>query len=335
MGQRLAAMAQATMTPTVSIVMPFLDAAPHLEAAIASTLGQTFTGWELLLIDDGSSDGSEVMAADAARVDLRIRLLHQPPGSSGNVAAARNRGLREARGSFVAFLDADDVYEPKKLASQLRDFEDHPEVAMVYGPSHWWHPGAEHRDFVDDVRAVAGRVHRPPALLGRVLVLQRGQVPCTCGVLIRSDALRRVGGFDESFDLYEDQTLWAKLMLRYPVYVTNQVGARYRQHAGSTSARSVRDGRYDRMRPHESRLAFLEWVGHHARSSGLSDPSLERALRLALAPYPDRGAPVTGSDRWVRAWWHFGDRLRGVPRRVARRLRALSGSARAGARPGR
>lgn len=323
------------MTPTVSIVMPFLDAAPHLEAAIASTLDQTFTGWELLLVDDGSTDGSEVIAADAARADQRIRLLHQSSGSLGNVAAARNLGLREARGSFVAFLDADDVYESEKLASQLRDFEDHVEVEMVYGPSLWWHPGAEHRDFVEDVRAVAGRVHRPPALLDRVLLLQRGQVPCTCGVLIRNRALRRVGGFDESFDLYEDQTLWAKLMLRYPVYVTDEVGARYRQHAGSTTARSVRDGRYDRMRPHESRIAFLEWVGDHARSSGLADPALDRALRLALAPYPDRGAPLTRSDRWVLAWWRYGDRLRALSRRGARGLRAVSGSARSDGRRGR
>ncbi len=313
------------MTAVVSIVMPFRDAATHLPEAIASTVGQTFTGWELLLVDDGSTDRSGEIAAEAAASDPRIRVHRRPLGAPGNAAAARNLGIANARGELVAFLDADDAYEPERLAVQLRAFDDHPDVEVVYGPTRWWHPGAEHLDFVEDVRAVAGRVHRPPELLVRVLVLQRGQVPCTCSVMIRRRALQRVGGFEEAFELYEDQTLWVKLMLRFDVYVTDVVAARYRQHDGSTTARSIATGRYDRMRPHQAREPFLEWIGHHARTSGRADPSLERALRVALAPYPGREDALTPADRLARARWRSADRLRAIPARSARKLRRLSG----------
>ncbi|HEX2576126.1 MAG TPA: glycosyltransferase family A protein [Aquihabitans sp.] len=316
------------MTPTVSIVMPFRDAAAHLEEAVASTLAQTFNDWELLLVDDGSTDRSPAIASAAARADPRIQVHRRPPGVPGNAAAARNVGIAHACGAFVAFLDADDAYEPERLASHLRAFERHPGVEVVYGPTRWWHPGAEHLDAVEDVRAVAGRVHRPPELLTRVLLLQRGQVPCTCSVTIRRAALQRVGGFEEAFELYEDQTLWVKLLLRCRAYVTDEVGARYRQHDASTTARSIAAGRYDRMRPHEAREPFLAWVGEHARADGPVEPSVERALRLALAPYPGQEAALTPGDRVARTAWRSADRLRTLPRRARRKVRKLTGARR-------
>ena len=282
---------------TVSVIVPFRNAQAYLGAAIASVQDQTCADWELLLIDDGSTDDSRVIAEHAVRLDSRLRLLTRPTGVPGNAAAARNLGIEEARGEFVAFLDADDVYERNNLQSRLQGFEGRSDVAMVYGPTRWWHPGAEERDWTERMRKEAGRVHQPPELLNRVLLLQRGRVPCTCGVLIRRRALEVTGGFEESFQLYEDQTLWVKLLLRFPVYVTDVVGARYRQHAASTSAQAERSGVYHYRRPHESRIAFLAWVDHHARSCGLADPSVQRALRVASARYQDRRAELTLGDR--------------------------------------
>lgn len=316
------------MTVTVSIVMPFRDAAAHLEEAIASARGQTFTAWELLLVDDGSTDRSGAIATAATRSDPRIRLIRRAPGLPGSAAAARNLGIEHARGEFVAFLDADDVYEPDRLAAQLRDFDEHPDVDVVYGPTRWWHPDEEDLDFVDDVRAVARRVHRPPTLLTRVLLLQRGQVPCTCSVLIRRPALHGIGGFEEAFALYEDQTLWAKLMLRSRVYVTDVAGARYRQHGGSTTARSISAGQYDRMCPHPAREPFLEWIGQHVHAHGLSDPSLEQALRIALAPYRGGVGALSRADRLARARWRSTDRVRAIPSRAVRKARRWSGRSR-------
>jgi glycosyltransferase involved in cell wall biosynthesis/polysaccharide pyruvyl transferase WcaK-like protein len=310
------------MTPLVSIILPFLNAGPYLAEAIASVEAQSEADWELLLIDDGSTDASPVIATRAAAADPRIRLITRPADNSGGAAAARNLGLREARGAFIAFLDADDLYEPGKLASQLAPFREHPEIMIVYGPTRWWHPGAEHRDWTERMRPLARRVHKAPELLNRVLLMQRGHVPCTCGVLIRREALKMVGGFDEAFALYEDQTLWAKLLLRFPAYVTDLVCARYRQHGGSATARSEQSGAYDRLRPHQARIAFLNWVRDHARASGLADPSVERALRLAFAPYGERTA-LSRAERLTLLRYALDNRLRSIFRRLGRLPRRI------------
>lgn len=303
---------------TVSIIIPFLNAERYLREAIASVEAQTWTDWEMLVIDDGSTDSSPMVATKAADADTRIRLLSRPSSAPTNAAAARNLGIQEARGEFVAFLDADDVYERDNLLVRLQAFQAHPEVMMVYGPTRWWHPEAEGRDWTEPMRREAGRVHQPPELLNRVLLLQRGHAPCTCGVMIRRRVLELVGGFDEAFSLYEDQTLWAKLLLRFPAYVTEVVGARYRQHEESATAHSERSGLYDRMRPHEARIAFLNWVRRHAGSSGFADSSVERALRLASAPYGDGSTMLTGPDRLILARYKLEDMLRSILRSLVR-----------------
>ena len=299
---------------TVSVVAPFRNAERYLPAAIASVQAQSRPDWELLLVDDGSTDGSADLAAAAAAADSRVRALRRPPEAGASAAAARNLGIREAQGEFVAFLDADDVFEPDNLESRLTGFVAHPEVAVVYGPTRWWHPGAEHLDWTEGMRRQAGRVHRPPELLNRVVLLQLGHVPCTCGVLVRRRALEVTGGFDEAFHLYEDQTLWAKLFLRYPAYVTPVVGARYRQHADSATARSEAAGVYVRTRPHQARVAFLAWVREHAREAGLADDSVERALRLALAPYGDNEAMLAPTEHLTLAAHRLRKKvLRSIP----------------------
>lgn len=301
---------------TVSVVVPFRDGERYLAEAIASVQAQTVTEWELVLVDDGSTDGSHRIAAAAAEADHRICLLGRPFGTPGSAAAARNLGIDAARGEFVAFLDADDVYEPDNLSTLLAGFQDHPEVMMVYGPTRWWHPRAEDRDWVEGMRREAGRVHRPPELVNRVVLLQRGQVPCTCSVLIRRRALQATGGFDETFQLYEDQTLWVKLLLRFPAYVTDVAGARYRQHGGSTTARSEQAGVYVRTRPHQARAAFLDWIGEYARAAGLADRSVQRALRLASAAYGDGRTALSATDRLALACYRLEKRVRSVLHRL-------------------
>ena len=170
------------------------------------------------------------------------------------------------------------------------------------------------------MRREAGRVHQPPELLNRVLLLQRGHVPCTCGMLIRRRALEVTGGFEESFHLYEDQTLWVKLLLRFPVYVTDVVGA------GTASMKSrlqrmlsdlgctTTGGRTSRAPP-----SWPGWTAH-ARSSGLADASVQRALRLASARYGDSRATLTRTERLTLARYKLGKRVRSSLRGVLRRM---------------
>jgi GT2 family glycosyltransferase len=271
---------------------------------------QTVGDWEMLIVDDGSRDGSAELAAAAARADPRIRLI--AGGGRRGAAAARNRGLAEARGEFVALLDADDLYEPDKLAVDLAALAAHPQAAMVYGPTLWWWPAGERPAWLEPMQAWAGRLYAPPELFVRVLVEQAADVPCTCAVTMRRAAVAAVGGFEEAFSLYEDQTLWAKLMLRWPVHVHAAATSRYRQHAGSTSARAVRDGRYHPRFPHAARAEFLLWAEREAAAAGRADGRLRRAIRLALAAYPEHGRRLSAVDRGVL-----------LKRRLAARMRSL------------
>src|SRR4051812_18738530 len=126
-------------TPLVSVIVPFLDVAPFLMEAIESVRAQTYANWELLLCDDGSSDGSsEIARGYAEREPARIRYLVHEGVSHQGASAARNLGLRHARGELIALLDGDDVWLPTKLAEQVAILRQHPEADAVYGLTELW-----------------------------------------------------------------------------------------------------------------------------------------------------------------------------------------------------
>ena len=102
--------------PAISIIVPVYNVKPYLDRCVSSVQAQTFTDWELLLIDDGSTDGSGEICDACAQREPRVRVMHQP---NGGVSAARNRGLDEARGEYMMFLDADDYYIDGKTLETL------------------------------------------------------------------------------------------------------------------------------------------------------------------------------------------------------------------------
>jgi glycosyltransferase involved in cell wall biosynthesis len=265
----------------VSIVTPFRNAERFLADAAESVRAQTHQDWELLLVNDGSSDGSVELARRLAAGDQkRMRLLDGDPARRG-VAAARNRGIAAARGQYVSFLDADDVYLSDKLAADVAAFASDESVACVYGATRWWFDGVPGRDWTERLGVASDKTYAPPYLFVHVLMEDRGDIPCTCGVTVRRSAVEAVGGFEERFALYEDQALWAKLFLAYPVRVASGCRARYRQHAASTSARAIASGDYDHFQPHRARIAFLEWIREYAQTHGQSQAvtsSIDRAL---------------------------------------------------------
>ena len=211
----------------------------YLDEAIASVRRQSFKDWELIVVDDGSSDGSREIVRRHAATDHRIRLRQHADRGNHGMSTTRNLGLSEARGRFVGFLDADDLWEPAKLEEQLDVLTQHPEAAMVYGRTliwHSWQPRAVVDDSYYDLGVPANRLHPPPVLF-RNLLRNRFQTPTTCNALMRRSAIEQVGGFEDSFPaMFEDQIFFAKLLLRFPVFVSDRSWARYRQHAGSTSA---------------------------------------------------------------------------------------------------
>ena len=277
------------VTPRVTVITPFLDARDFLAEAVESLRGQSFREWELLLIDDGSTDGSSTIARGyAEQYPHQIRHLEHPGHRNLGKSTSRNLGISEARGEFVVFLDADDVLLPHKLEHQLGVMASHPRAAMVYGTTEYWQSwngSPRRRDRVAKLGVAPGRLYSPPTLVAAWL-RNPGTVPCLCAALARTEAVRSVGRFDESIqDLYEDQVFLVKMAMAADLYVDSACGERYRQHPASTSARAIAAGQYHPLRPNPARLAFLQWLQAHLESLGASNGEAARALHAALRPY--------------------------------------------------
>ncbi len=299
--------------PLVSVVVIFLDAARFLDEAVASVLAQDHPNWELLLVDDGSRDGGSAIARrHAEQHPDRVRYLEHPGHANRGKSVSRNLGIHAARGEYVTFLDADDVFLPQKLSHQLALLRSHPEAAMVYGRTQYWfsweHDSRGGRDFVSHLGVAGNAVFRPPQLVTRFL-RDPGTVPCICSVLARRRVVEEVGGFDETIQhMYEDQVFLAKVCLAAAVVTDGGCGERYRQHEESTSSVAIKRGEYHPWRPNVARKTFLEWLARYLRQRSIDDTALWRALHRELWPYrhPFWGrvtSPAIYALRVLKALW--------------------------------
>ena len=129
----------ARVDPLISVITPFLNGKRFLEEAIQSVLAQTLSDFELLLIDDGSTDGSSSLARDyAARFPQQIRYFEHAGHTNRGKSISRNLGIANARGEHLTFLDADDVFLPRKLETQAQLLARYPQAVMVYGTTEYW-----------------------------------------------------------------------------------------------------------------------------------------------------------------------------------------------------
>jgi glycosyltransferase involved in cell wall biosynthesis len=278
-------------THLVSVVMIFLNAEPFIEEAIQSVISQTHDHWELLLIDDGSSDASAGIARQyASQAPQKIRYLQHEGGENRGMSASRNLGTREARGEFIAFLDADDVWLPNKLTEQVALLQSQPGAAMVYGRTLRWYSwtGDPQQQRLDRPRRLGvrpGRLYHPPRLAA-LFLRQKALTPGTCSALIRRDAVLAVGGFEESFrGMYEDQVFFTKICLHAPAYVAEQLWDKYRQHASSASGIAAQTGEYHPKLASPAHRLYLNWMAAYLSDQGIRDPDVWKALRCALWPY--------------------------------------------------
>jgi len=202
--------------------MPVYNGERFLAAALASICGQTYRDFEFLVIDDGSTDTTPLILADASRRDSRIRIITQP--ANAGVVAARNAGLQQAQGRFIAVMDSDDVAVPERLARQTSYFEAHPDVAVLGGAVQ-----------LIDQDSVAGRTKAyplEPALVAWSMLFFNSVAHST--VMIRRDALKGnypVGGA-------EDYALLMELSLRVRMANLPDVLVRYRTWPGALTART-------------------------------------------------------------------------------------------------
>jgi glycosyltransferase involved in cell wall biosynthesis len=128
--------------PRVSVIIIFLNGERFIEEAVESVLSQDFDSFELILVDDGSTDGSTAIARTyAEQHPHRVRYVDHPDHANRGMSASRNRGLGVARGEYVAFIDADDVWSPNKLTEQVAIMDAHPEVGMLCGAARMYAAG--------------------------------------------------------------------------------------------------------------------------------------------------------------------------------------------------
>jgi len=270
--------------PVVSVVTIFLNAEQFLGEAIESAFAQTYDRWELLLVDDGSSDGSTTIARGyATRHPAQVRYLEHPGHVNRGMSAARNLGVSEARGKYIAFLDADDVWLPHKLEEQVTILDSQPEAAMLYGLSEFWYswtdsPQGNPRDFVHHLGVPSDTLFQPPALLTRFFFAQDAAIPGPTGVLVRREAIDRLGGFEDAFrGAYEDEVFYAKVCLNAPVFAVDTCWDRYRQHPNSSNSIMERD-----REEYSARLFFLNWLEGYLAEQGVKDVEIWRRLRKEL-----------------------------------------------------
>jgi glycosyltransferase involved in cell wall biosynthesis len=265
--------------PLVSTVMIFFNAEKFLPEAIESVFAQTYQNWELLLVDDGSTDGSTRIALRyAAQCPTKVRYLEHNGHANRGASAARNLGIRNAKGEYIAFLDADDVWLPYKLDRQVEILNSQPEAAMLCGATQWWYswtgnPEDTKRDHIRALSVQLDTLFMPPNLL--TLFLQNTNCPCTCSVLLRREIIKATGGFEEAFRrVFTDQAFYAKVCLKAPVFVSGDCWDRYRQHPDSCCSVAKRTKGL-----HSAELLYLNWLEQYLFAEGIKNPELWRPLR--------------------------------------------------------
>jgi glycosyltransferase involved in cell wall biosynthesis len=294
--------------PTVSVILIFYNDERFLPESIESAFAQTYTDWELILADDGSTDGStEIALGWAERFPDRVRYVDHDGHANLGAAAARDLGFRSARGRYIATLDSDDVWEPEKLGEQVAILDANPSVGMLFGASlYWWSWAGEEASRADRRVAIGVRedeIHHTPTLAHLLYPLGKGVSPCPSSWMIRREVVERVGGFEEHLrPVYEDQAFLSKAYLETSIWVSSRCWDRYRRHQGQVVMNTTNLG-YQ-----EARHGFLSWYSTYIDDHAIDDGEVRRALKRATWPYrhPRLAAMRRGLVAQVRKW--------GVPR---------------------
>ena len=207
------------MTPQVSVVMPVRDGARFLREALDSTLAQPLEDFELIVVDDGSTDATPEILADAARRDARVRVQRQEPGG---LTVALNTGCASAQAPLIARMDADDVMLPDRLERQVAYLEAHPEVALLGGG-------------IVLVDESGTEIDREPGRPQLDFLVRNELTHAT--VMMRTEAFHELGGY--RLDQSEDYDLWLRFDERYGVAALAEPVIRYRLHPGQFSVTAL------------------------------------------------------------------------------------------------
>lgn len=208
--------------PKVSVVIPAYNSMTYLPETIGSVLNQTFTDFEVIVVNDGSSDNTEQWVAQIS--DPRIKLISQ---ENQGLSGARNTGIERANGEYIAFLDADDLWESTKLEKQVRCLDEHREVGLVYT---WV-------NLINEAGKPTGRTFKNYAE-GNVweTLIEHNIVESGSVAMVRRHCFETCGVFDRNLRSFvEDWDMWLRIASRYSFKVIQEPLVYYRQHSNSAS----------------------------------------------------------------------------------------------------
>jgi glycosyltransferase involved in cell wall biosynthesis len=216
-----------TSKPKVSVIMPAFNGGRYIREAMNSVIAQTYRAFELIVVDDGSTDKTRDIVSDFIKEnrELPIRYLYQ---ANRGAASARNAGIADVRGEYIAFLDCDDVWFPHKLEVQVPALETDKSAGLVFG---------------DIVSFGEGRVDTAPA--SKIFDLSKidkgisrlfaGNYISTLTVMVKKACLEKAGVFDESVTIVEDYDLWLRIAKYCKIVYVDSLVAKYRVHPGNLS----------------------------------------------------------------------------------------------------
>jgi glycosyltransferase involved in cell wall biosynthesis len=268
-------------SPLISVLMPVFNCQAHLAKAIQCIGAQTLEDWELIIVDDGSTDDSPAIMEKLGRNDVRLRTFRQ---ENGGVGAALNTALGLARGKYLARMDADDRTPPERFAEQIRFLEREPDITVVGG----WH-----RFVGEDEVAGEGQVYEfptEPARLKATMVFRNPISHPT--VMMRHQAFRQNGWrYNTRRRFPEDYDLWITIAQRHALANIPKVYLDYRRWSGSVS--------------HDPRLRWREEIVEIQcrllACMGLVPEDVQRVIHTALAfdEIPAEAAFIAAGHAWL------------------------------------
>lgn len=243
--------------PIVSIVIPVYNGEAYLEETLNSALNQTLQKFEIVIVDDSSTDATPFIIERYTELDPRIRYIRLE-SNSNLPAVPRNLGISKARGEFIAFLDSDDVWFPKKLERQISVLEANPSVSLVHSHLLGKRNSGSFIDLLKIRDPALLRATHPEILLGNVIM-------CS-SVVVRRSVLNEVGGFDEDPKLraVEDYELWIRISKGNSIAYLPEIHGRYRLYPESTSARENMQARLKHLSAiHGVKMPYRSQTGHY------------------------------------------------------------------------
>lgn len=217
----------------VSVVVPLYNKAPYVISAVRSILNQTYGDFEIVVVDDGSTDGGDKIVKTIN--DARIRLIHQ---TNSGVSAARNTGIKAAKGEWIAFLDADDTWVPRKLEIQLQAISTNKDVVWSAGGFVRIKAG---KTIVKEEKFKDEWFQNGHIIKNALIPLAHGRHICIITVIIKRDVLVDAKGFDESLVTGEDIDLCFRIAVKYPrlLYIPKCLAQYNKALVGSLTESSV------------------------------------------------------------------------------------------------